>query len=58
MRICRIFLARFYPAKEKNEIDLIVESDGLLHPVEIKKTATARAKERVFNVNSLFPIKL
>jgi predicted AAA+ superfamily ATPase len=29
----------FYRDKDKREIDLVVESDGMLHPVEIKKTA-------------------
>lgn len=29
----------FYRDKEKNEIDIIIETDGMLHPVEIKKTA-------------------
>jgi predicted AAA+ superfamily ATPase len=29
----------YYRDKEKNEIDLILESDGVLYPVEIKKSA-------------------
>lgn len=29
----------FYRDKEKNEIDIIIEADGMLHPVEIKKAA-------------------
>jgi predicted AAA+ superfamily ATPase len=29
----------FYRDKEKNEIDLLIEQDGSLYPVEIKKTA-------------------
>lgn len=29
----------FYRDKEKREIDMLVEADGLLHPVEVKKTA-------------------
>ncbi len=30
----------YYRDKENKEIDLIIESDGLLHPIEIKKAAT------------------
>jgi predicted AAA+ superfamily ATPase len=30
----------FYRDKQGNEIDLIIEEDGVLHPVEIKMTAT------------------
>ena len=29
----------YYRDKEQNEIDLILESNGLLHPIEIKKTS-------------------
>jgi len=29
----------YYRDKDKNEIDLIIESNGVLHPIEIKKTA-------------------
>lgn len=31
----------YYRDKDTKEIDLIIESDGLLHPLEIKKAATA-----------------
>lgn len=30
----------FYRDKDKTEIDLLIEQDGILYPVEIKKTAT------------------
>ncbi len=30
----------YYRDKENREIDLIIESDGLLHPIEIKKAST------------------
>ncbi len=40
----------YYRDKEKKEIDLIVESDGKLHPVEIKKTATPK-KDMIKNFN-------
>ena len=29
----------FYRDKEKREIDLVIEQDGVLHPIEIKKTS-------------------
>ncbi len=29
----------YYRDKEQKEIDLILEADGLLHPIEIKKSA-------------------
>ena len=44
----------YYRDKEKKEIDLIVESDGKLHPVEIKKTATAE-KDMIKNFNVVSP---
>ena len=30
----------FYRDKEKREIDLVVEQDGVLHPIEIKKATS------------------
>ena len=40
----------FYRDKEKREIDLLLESNGLLHPIEIKKTASpAPSDVRVFD---------
>lgn len=35
----------FYRDKEKNEIDLIIESDGALYPIEIKKHADPTKKD-------------
>jgi predicted AAA+ superfamily ATPase len=35
----------FYRDREKREIDLIVEENGLLHPVEIKKTSNPTQKD-------------
>ncbi len=32
----------FYRDKEKNEMDVLIEENGLLYPVEIKKTASTR----------------
>ena len=32
-------LLHYYRDKDSNEIDLVIESDGELHPLEIKKTA-------------------
>lgn len=32
----------YYADKEKREVDLLVEQDGYIHPVEIKKTASVR----------------
>jgi predicted AAA+ superfamily ATPase len=34
------FVCHYYRDKDSKEIDLIMESDGELHPVEIKKTAS------------------
>ena len=42
----------FYRDKEKNEIDLIIEQNGQLHPIEIKKSATP-AKEMISNFKVL-----
>jgi predicted AAA+ superfamily ATPase len=35
----------FYRDKEKHEIDLIIEDNGLLYPIEIKKTSNPTAKD-------------
>lgn len=45
----------FYRDKEKREVDLLIESSGLLHPIEIKKTASIQPlRWRGFSVlNSL-----
>ena len=32
-------LIHYYRDKESNEIDIVLESDGMLHPVEIKKSS-------------------
>ncbi len=41
----------FYRDKEKKEIDLIIESNGRLYPIEIKKTAKPTIKDiKNFNV--------
>ena len=32
----------YYSDKEKCEVDLIVERDGCIHPIEIRKTASVR----------------
>ncbi len=29
----------YYRDSNSNEIDLVIESDGMLHPIEIKRTA-------------------
>ncbi len=42
----------FYRDKEKNEIDLIIEQNGQLHPIEIKKSATP-TKEMISNFKVL-----
>lgn len=34
----------YYRDKEKNEIDLVIEDDNVLYPIEIKKAATLDAK--------------
>ncbi len=34
----------FYRDKEKREIDLLIEQNGMLHPIEIKKTSTVLNK--------------
>lgn len=41
----------FYRDKEKHEIDLLIEENGLLYPVEIKKTSSlAHIKLKAFSV--------
>ena len=42
----------FYRDKEKNEIDLIIEENGKLHPIEIKKSANP-TKEMISNFKVL-----
>lgn len=37
-------LLHYYRDKDSNEIDLVIESDGELHPLEIKKTANPGTK--------------
>lgn len=32
----------YYSDKEQNEVDLLIEEAGILHPIEIKKSATVR----------------
>ena len=34
----------YYRDKDANEIDLVLESDGALHPLEIKKSANPAAE--------------
>jgi predicted AAA+ superfamily ATPase len=35
----------FFRDHQKREIDLIIEKDGVLHPIEIKQTATPNPKD-------------
>lgn len=42
----------YYRDKEGQEIDLILEKDGILHPIEIKKAATA-TKDMIKNFSAL-----
>ena len=37
-------LLYYYRDRDKSEIDVILERDGTLHPLEIKKTATPRLR--------------
>ncbi len=37
-------LMHYYRDKDSNEIDLIIESDGMLHPIEIKKSVNPPAQ--------------
>ena len=46
----------FYRDKEQKEIDLIIEQNGMLYPIEIKKTANP-TKEMVANFKVLEKIK-
>ena len=46
----------FYRDKDQKEIDLIIEQNGKLHPIEIKKTANP-TKEMVANFKFLEKIK-
>lgn len=48
----------YYRDKDTNEIDLILESDGMLSPIEIKKTVTPEKKLlNVFNVIQKSPLQ-
>ena len=42
----------FYRDKEKKEIDLIIEQNGKLHPIEIKKSANP-TKDMISNFKVL-----
>lgn len=49
----------YYHDKDNNEIDLLIESDGFLHPIEIKKTNTPNTSMiKAFNIlkKSLIPL--
>ena len=47
----------YYRDKDTKEIDVIMEGDGKLHPMEIKKTATPASQlTRVFNVIEKSPL--
>lgn len=49
-------LLHYYRDKNSNEIDLIMESDGQLHPIEIKKKASTRPhKSRAHSSRSTRP---
>jgi predicted AAA+ superfamily ATPase len=44
-------LLHYYRDKDSKEIDMVIESDGALHPLEIKKTAAPRTElARAFKV--------
>lgn len=48
----------YYRDKNNNEVDLIIESDGILHPMEIKRTANPGSElTRAFKIldNSSVP---
>lgn len=48
----------YYRDKDTKEIDLIIEGNGKLYPIEIKKTATPDVRlTRVFNVIDKFPLQ-
>ena len=38
------FICHYYRDKDNKEIDLVMESDGFLHPIEIKKSASPPAE--------------
>ena len=41
----------YYHDKDNNEIDLLIEADGFLHPIEIKKTSTPNPSMiKAFNI--------
>ncbi len=49
----------YYRDKDNNEIDLLIEADGFLHPIEIKKTSTPNPSMiKAFNIlkKSLIPL--
>ncbi|MHC1770909.1 MAG: ATP-binding protein [Flexilinea sp.] len=49
----------YYRDRDAKEIDLILEGDGVLNPIEIKKTATpSKQLARVFNVIDKSPLRL
>ena len=35
----------YYRDKDKREVDLIIETNGILHPIEIKKTANPSSRD-------------
>ncbi|MCL2781907.1 MAG: ATP-binding protein [Actinomycetia bacterium] len=45
----------FYRDKEKREIDLLIEKDGVIHPIEVKKSA-APGKSALANFRALRPL--
>ncbi len=48
----------YYRDKDTKEIDLIIEGNGKLYPMEIKKTATPDVRlTRVFNVIDKSPLQ-
>lgn len=48
----------YYRDKDAHEIDLILERDGQLHPIEIKKTATPGNKlTQVFSLIEKSPLQ-
>ena len=49
-------LLHYYRDKNSNEIDLIMESDGQLQPIEIKKASTRPHKLQVLSSCSTRPL--
>ena len=47
----------YYRDKDKKEIDLLIEKDGMLHPIEIKKTASPK-KDDVAHFKVLERLKM